>query len=508
MQDIHSSREFSERVEIDFQKKPNRFRRRVWWSALLLSVLCLAWLGYEGAQGENHIFEAGSVATPHRIFENDCAKCHTTWAPVERVLNLDFSSTVYSVENRACLSCHPGTEHHQNQIPAHRDISCAHCHIEHDGDHDLKRVVDRICVDCHGDLESHAEDATSFDLTVDDFSRSNGHPEFAVYRLKQSDSPDPAGIGRDHKVLQLLEYVESEGWRDRTRLKFNHAAHLRFDSGPDGRPVFRIEARERDEREFTNVDQLCRACHQTDSSGAYMKPISFEQHCQSCHPLLFDNRRFPKKQVPHGDVEIVRGFLTEWYTLEALKNPRNAEARAASRPIPGRRSRPQLNQEQAEWLASQVSNAEAQTRRHEHVLFGSEAKGGCVYCHIVGDEESNGLPRIIPPGIPDRWEPHARFNHSAHQMLNCGECHGGAAKSKDTGDVLLPSVNLCRQCHSSDPAQPNGSSPARLRGARADCVECHMYHDHEKDDFIGVMNPLVGRSSANRNATPSSESTN
>ena len=93
----YSSRELSERVEIDFQKRPNKFRRRVWWVSLWLGIACLLWVGFEAASGEYRLYEGGQLAGPHRFFENDCAKCHTTWAPLERVVRLDFGTSVSSV---------------------------------------------------------------------------------------------------------------------------------------------------------------------------------------------------------------------------------------------------------------------------------------------------------------------------------------------------------------------------------------------------------------------------
>ena len=511
----NTSREYSERVEIEFHKRPNRFRRGVWWSALLLAVLCLLWLGYAGASGDHFIYEGGDLAHAHRIFENDCAKCHTTWAPVERALSFDFSDRVYSVENDACLACHPGSEHHQNQIPGHADISCAHCHIEHQGDHDLKRSPDRVCLECHADLKSHTQGDGSFAGALAEFGTPDGHPEFAVMRALSSTSESLDGIGDKHAVLKLLEFVESEGWQDRAKIRFNHAAHLKAETSDDGQTLFRIVARGQQLSDFGIPDaalsatEVCQVCHKSDAEGRYMEPIVFEQHCKACHPLLFDNRQFPGDQVPHDSPDVVRGFLTEKYTLAALANPDAVADTSPARPIPGRRSRPTLSKDQAEWLAEKLKVAEAETLAHTHVLFGAEAKGGCAYCHVDQNGEApTNWTSITSPAIPDRWQPHAIFSHKSHQMMNCIECHGGVTESKSTGDVLMPGVELCRKCHSANPAQPGDDYPARLLGAGTDCVECHLYHDHEKDNFVGGLNPLLHVTDANPNATSTGESSN
>ena len=41
--------------------------------------------------------------------------------------------------------------------------------------------------------------------------------------------------------------------------------------------------------------------------------------------------------------------------------------------------------------------------------------------------------------------------------------------SKETTDVLLPSVAVCRECH------------RERGGARTGCVECHVYHDKTRE---------------------------
>lgn len=506
----YTSRQLSERVEIESHKLPNRFRRRTWWAALFLSIACLVWLGYQGGRGEYHIFEGGDVAQVHRLFENDCAKCHTTWAPIDRLINLDFSDKVYAVKNSACLECHPGSTHHENQIPAHEDISCAECHIEHQGDHSLVRVNDQACVTCHREIETNNA-RQSFVASITEFGRDDGgHPEFAFARLMESNSPETPAIGHWHDVLNVLEFDDEKGWQDQANIRFNHAAHLKSERDSAGNLVYGIISQDQrlSGERFTDLSQTCIACHKMDSEGKYMLPIRFEQHCQSCHHLNFDNDRFPEDEVPHAVPEIVRGFLTDKYTLEALRNPQAVGENRPTRSIPGRKSRPVLSKENVEWVAEQLKSAEDQALRHTHVFFGSEAKGGCAYCHTVDNQDEPGAWEIVAPNIPDRWMPHAVFNHSAHQMMNCAECHGNVSESKDTGDVMLPKMELCRTCHSQHPKQPAAGLPSRHFGARNDCVECHIYHDHGKDKFVGTLDSLLGKSKANPDAILKDRNTN
>jgi len=94
-------------------------------------------------------------------------------------------------------------------------------------------------------------------------------------------------------------------------------------------------------------------------------------------------------------------------------------------------------------------------------------KQKCEFCHTLSSAPDR-LPRVAPTAIPARWLPHSVFDHGAHRPLACTECHKATA-STDTTDVLLPSITVCRECH-----RQGG-------GARAGCVECHIYHDKAKE---------------------------
>jgi hypothetical protein len=96
---------------------------------------------------------------------------------------------------------------------------------------------------------------------------------------------------------------------------------------------------------------------------------------------------------------------------------------------------------------------------------------GCAHCHIPAEPShaENGLPRYLPTKVPPRWFEHSIFRHASHRMLGCTECHGQAMTSRETSDVLLPGRDTCLRCHT-------GSGT----GARADCAECHSYHDRSK----------------------------
>src|SRR5205807_985042 len=110
----------------------------------------------------------------------------------------------------------------------------------------------------------------------------------------------------------------------------------------------------------------------------------------------------------------------------------------------------------AEWVMFQVAQS-------EKLLWNK----GCKLCHtiIFGNDP---LPQVARSDIPQRWLPNADFSHDAHRMMSCTSCHSRAPSSRQTADVLLPSIQTCRQCHL--------ELGSRAQAAEGRCFECHVYH--------------------------------
>jgi hypothetical protein len=323
---------------------------------------------------------------------------------------------------------------------------------------------------------------------IEEFSKDQ-HPDFALQRLLE----DAADIHADHGVRSVLAYFERTGekvarWQDRANIRFNHAKHLVKGKSENGKLMSGLAAGrdEHGEVHYVDLSDDCQRCHQPDAARRYMQPINYEKHCAECHPLLFDNEQaFRGKTVPHGRADVVRGFLTELYTLNVVKNP-NAEIKPAKIHrglFPGRRP---LAAEQAKSLESKIAAAEGRVFRHTHTLFGYEAQGGCRYCHQVNEPAEGQGRHIEPPGIPDRWMKHSKFRHDSHRMLACTQCHPGVHQSQSTGDVLMPPMSVCLHCHNA--ARTDDEISRRpLSSARADCVQCHNYHKRENENFNGLL---------------------
>jgi hypothetical protein len=284
-------------------------------------------------------------------------------------------------------------------------------------------VPDSRCVACHGELATNAGQPT-FHSHISSFATS--HPEFAVLRLRES---------------------------DRAAIKLNHALHMK----PEG--------------VMTNAGQpevlSCDSCHRPDAERRLMQPIVFEAHCSRCHSnsLVFDMERFADRPAPHEDPEIVRAVLRERYTEFLQRQPERVASEVppgSTRRIAGRSPDRPASKAEWDWIGDRADAA-------DRVLF--EGAGGCRFCHEVTRQDTW---RVTPPAIPDRWLSHSVFRHDSHRMRECTSCHA-AASSTQTADVLLPSIESCRECH--------GPSP----GARSDCVQCHVYHDQSSSSAVDEL---------------------
>jgi len=507
MPPIRDFRSLADRVEVDFHHRGNRFSRRVWWWSAGLGLLALLACCVPMVRGHHAFYAAGTVSTAHQMFEHDCVQCHQDWTLLAR-LNPFSGAKISSVKNEQCLACHPGELHHPNQIPlhgdAHAELSCADCHREHRGNEQLASLTDSLCQQCHLDLKNHGG-SQRFALEIDRFDNagSGGHPEFALDRLLKRDgqrgqgSEALAGVWRTYTSQPRdRAHPDDRGLRevngqfvDRGRIQFNHQVHLAETLlGPNRKPLAGADV--------ANFRENCQACHEPDDNGRYMRPIRYERHCQSCHPLTFDAARFPGEEVPHVEPNTVLGWLLQRY---AQTEPGGSSAEVASHPrVLGDKLPDQpadnvgANEQLTDPLAREaLEEAEELFRELPGPLLPEtttrEVQGGCKYCHHVVATPASGVAfEVIPPQIPERWWLHAEFDHSSHTMLTCHQCHGRrdaeghtepVSKSSRTEDVLLPGIDNCRQCHVESPNPPAGVSSAHWNGAGHRCVECHVYHE-------------------------------
>lgn len=457
----------AKRIALHYFKKPHPFRR--WRLILTIAAPAVAagWLAVLAARGDQRIYNSGPVSTAHAMFGVQCGQCHVPPHTTQGGANQAGKSFWLRVSDRACLKCHDGPIHHDAQTFT---PTCAGCHVEHKGHVVLASMSNRHCVQCHANLETKGP-TTPFERKVRSFDA--GHPEFAV-SVKEN--------GQARRVR-----LDDRGHlRDTAQVKLNHEKHLK--PGLKGVDDARAQTGMKGLMETPNGLQLgCTYCHQPDNARAYMAPIQFAKHCVVCHPLDFD-ARFPGLVVPHDRPGIVHAFLRDIF-FEAFEQcqalPKEAAekedrvtqnlrkrcvelelAKGAPAEEEGERPRGRLGRrEEAEekpsaqpqqWISAQMKSAKA-------VVF----KQKCEFCHMLAYVPEK-LPEVAATAIPVRWLPHSVFDHGVHRTLTCTECHK-ATQSKETTDVLLPSIAVCRECH-----REGG-------GARTGCVACHLYHDKSRD---------------------------
>ncbi len=396
--------------------------------SMVLSLLVLGGVGMSVAVGTQRLFIPGEVSVKHRLFANDCARCHRPWKAVWAV-----------VADAPCKTCHAGPTHFGG-----RSITptpqCASCHVEHQGRAALSATPDSVCIQCHGDLKTR-EARSQVARQIHSFM--SDHPEFAV-----------AVSVPAKETAQRVRLDAPAGLADPAALLLNHKRHLEPDlRGPDGPEPL-----------------VCASCHHPDPQGAYMLPISYERDCQRCHLLDFD-ARLPGKVVPHGKPpREVHDYLGAAYAeFYVMTHKEELRARASVKRLPeGPRT------EEEVWVDDMRARAER--------YLSSKKTKKCLLCHLVEPPASEldrrapkkerseiTLPVLVKPSIPKRWLPYSVFSHAPHTALikdkGCVACHRAAPTSEATADVLLPRIGTCRSCHFDS------------GGARTQCVACHVFHD-------------------------------
>jgi len=428
--------------------------------------------------GRTRAFEPGPVHAWHS--DTSCASCHSPWRGPDPAL---------------CADCHSRQREKGQVHQASQTFTppCTGCHPEHRGG-ERAVVGDRTCVSCHGDLQVNPPGAEPrFARRVRGFA--DDHPDFSVTL--------PSGAR-----MVLAEAVARRV--DPTPLRFNHRQHLRAGlPTPSGQRVqltcqscHRLQAGNRQAAPGTppapsagkaaplgNQDAAGQNAP-TGSTG--IVPVTYDATCTTsgCHPLTFDSRR-PDQVAPHAAPRRVREFLISVYS----------DRRAANESVRDqylRLIRGAGQQSRAIDYSAQAQGAEVLAERY---LYGT----ACKECHFV-DANARPVPAVTWQPIPERWLPNARFSHLDHQASDCQLCHGTAAASTVTADVLLPSIAVCRTCHGGTgsignagggtgpgavvpaanpaPASSTGSaSPASVVAPAAPagpapvaCLSCHRYH--------------------------------
>jgi hypothetical protein len=367
--------------------------------------------------------------------------------------------------DRNCLECHEGHSFHEPNVDS--EPACSDCHVEHQGPGPMRAPPDATCLSCHADaavLQASIARASSLPAAAFDYRPAQGRVIFQTPRPRLGYTSIIHSFSTDHPEFEII----LNHLKDPDTLRFNHELHLRS----------------------TNVAALlhgrkpaCFDCHQPDAAGVHFIKITYQHDCQPCHSLQLDARN-PGLLIPHGDAGRVRAFLRSL--------PQQYADYAASLPGTGGQSRLQaFATEQVARLRQDFPSDEALERRvfftnarpvsvsttGETNAMGAANFPSCAYCHEITSSAS-GAPQVTAPILPDRWMIHGNFDHSQHLVsatgvegkILCSACHE-VEHSRKTSDVLLPSKEICVQCHS-----PRG-------GVSESCSTCHSYHSLQKDSM-------------------------
>lgn len=294
--------------------------------------------------------------------------------------------------------------------------------------------------------------------------------------VSRSSTNRVTSFAHDHPEFAVLR----DGRTDAGQLRFPHALHMTQGVSP-----------------LKQEDRLltCTDCHLPDSERRLMKPIRFDQHCAACHGLrTIDAADGNTKAVPtpHGSpeaiLELIDMQLNQWIAQEKGIAPPPppptpaadgaAPAAATDAPKPaeeqpssggGRRGRPGAKAPPRKASLPDFESSEKLaaffTERRAKVLSKlTGAAGTCSKCHSVAEGPPGGAFKVTDPAIPDQWFTRSVFDHGAHEMIRCDDCHSSSPNSHATSDINLPGIAKCRECHS-----PSG-------GAADRCVTCHVYH--------------------------------
>jgi hypothetical protein len=410
-----STKDRAQRLDISYQRHLPRFLTARWTLSLIaagaaaaLSVPLIFGLGSSRKALVN-----GPISRSHAMFEQNCQSCHVP----------GFGG----VSNEKCQSCHDAPSHPAKSFDTAKlknEPDCAQCHLEHSGKAMLSDVADGNCTTCHANLNERGVGVKLKNTDIRAFQPGK-HPQFSSSDLK-----------------------------DERPLKLNHAAHMPLVP----KSVNKIQ-----------LPMKCVDCHQTDtkSETGALKPVTFEEHCRSCHKreLEFDVYALMGESAvpsPHTkDPVSIRQVIRDTFLAFANANPA-----ALQRPL-----RNELDPLSREAWLDRVS------RDSEKYLF--EQK--CKYCHEYGGL-NDGMP-VVKPVSPIRGhynpakpaEPElsffkrGEFRHRDHRPVTCESCHVAARASDKTSDVIIPKMESCVSCH--------GDSGTALDR----CGTCHLYHNRDKE---------------------------
>ena len=371
-------------------------------------------------------WNTGPLSSSHHHIQQDCRVCH--------------DEAFESVTDKNCISCHKETAPHVEpdyfDLPQLQETRCATCHAEHNGKYALVRKDDSLCSDCHKNLQEIVDTELK---NASDFG--SNHPRLQATLLRVNNENNAFSQER-------TDDDDEENFIETSNINFSHEYHL--------------------SREGLNtidgIERLwCEDCHQREKGDEKMRPISYQKHCEQCHPLNFTPVDTERK-VPHGRIEEILFTLEEYYGNRALVGG-YVDFEGDDVPDVVARKRDEFDKDlSAEELHTAMLWAKTKARNMSEELFEFSS---CIQCHKVQRiDETPPRWTVSPVRLSQNWYPKAYFTHERHKTTNCGTCHL-AEESAESAEILIPSLETCQNCHAGI------HSDNRLQST---CVDCHGFH--------------------------------
>lgn len=465
----------AKRIALDYFTRPHPLRSWKRWLSIALPLVAAGWLAVEAVRGDQRVYTSGPVSTAHALFETRCTECHQPVSPPAQagLFTRLVAKVSRGVSVEKCETCHAGPRHFDGQGP--ETHACTSCHFEHQGRERLAAVADGACTQCHDrreGLPKTAQGDSSFTARVARFEAGSefSHPEFRINQPGGESEKKPRRVPIDKGAL------------DTATVFLNHAKHLSLEAKDLelARPPADITGIVVDKGKRKLA---CIYCHRLDARRVSIEPIEFKKHCTHCHVAEFKvaGEFLPDTVMPHDTPAIVQAALRARFAdlFDECRPPSDtpsASCKKLDEPIGGSSSGRRGDTGRARTSAGSPADRERNWRTHFEQAR-TEIFDRCAKCHLVDPKPTaTELPGIVKPEIPERWLRHSVFDHGVHRPVQCTQCHmkstpdertkkkAGVAESELSSDVLLPTVQTCRECH-----RPGS-------GARTACVACHDYH--------------------------------
>ena len=281
-----TTKKLAQRIDLNYFKRPTPLKRAKLWLAILLPVIALVWIAGHFIARDSRVYSSGRLSNPHAVFETQCAACHVQRAG-------EFSA---KAENSACLACHDGPIHHEEQT---RAPNCAECHVEHRGKIDLAAASNQACATCHANLLVRGGEA-HFPSGIRSFE--DGHPEFDAAGKSNTDT---GTIKLNHKLH--MQPIRRSANGSNVQLEVGDCHRPAAGAGaawPYGDAKYiAATVSYTDADNFQLGGRFGLAPRNPSSGRELMAPVKFANACAACHLLIFD-KRFDEG-VPHDKPDVI-----------------------------------------------------------------------------------------------------------------------------------------------------------------------------------------------------------